>query len=133
MRVDVQTPSVDVAPGETATFELTVFTKPCKLATFFDFAMDRDGHGRASVSLDADCGEHKAGLYHYETTDDGKTWSREPRYEPDAMIRADDVPDDEQPDAPPDGARRTSFETSKAPHVHAGLWARVQPILTIRK
>src|SRR5437763_94350 len=49
------------------TFELVVFRKPCRLATFFDFAMDREGHGRATLSLDSDCGKYKAGLYHYET------------------------------------------------------------------
>lgn len=92
-----------------ATFELLTFNKPCRLATFFDFAMSRDGRGRATLSLDTDCGENKAGLYHYETTDKGKTWSTTPRYEPDAMIPADEVPDDEQPDAPREGAKRTSF------------------------
>jgi hypothetical protein len=94
-----------------ATFQLSVFHKPCKLAEFFDFAMSRDGHGRASVSLDSDCGERKAGIYHFETTDDGKTWSAEPRYEPDAMVRADSVSDDEQPDERAgQGASRTSFQ-----------------------
>lgn len=81
------------------TFQLASFPKPCKLANFFDFAMARDGHGRATLSLDTDCGAVKAGLYHYRTDDDGKTWSTQPAYEPDAMVRADPVPDDEQPDA----------------------------------
>jgi hypothetical protein len=80
-----------------ATFEMTVFHKPCKRAQFFDFAMSRDGHGRASLTLEEDCGSHKAGVYHFETRDDGKTWSAEPRYEPDAMTRAEEVPDEEQP------------------------------------
>jgi hypothetical protein len=94
------------------TFELIAFRKPCRLATFFDFAMDRDGHGRATLSLDSDCGKYKAGLYHYETSDDGKTWSAEPRYEADAMIRADDVPEDEQPNAPSEGAKQTMFRNA---------------------
>jgi hypothetical protein len=99
-----------------ATFALSVFHKPCKLAEFFDFAMSRDGRGRASVSLDTDCGEHKAGIYHFETTDDGKTWNPEPRYEPDAMVRADNVSDDEQPDERAgQGASRTSFRRERAP------------------
>ena len=80
-----------------ATFEMTVFHKPTRHAEFFDFAMSADGRGRATVSLDADSGSHKAGLYHYQTNDDGKTWS-DPVYEPDVMKRADPVPDDEQPD-----------------------------------
>jgi hypothetical protein len=78
-------------------FALKEFRKPCKLATVFDFAMNRSGRGGVTLSLDADCGSHKAGLYHYETTDDGKNWSKIPRFEADAMIRADAVSDDEQP------------------------------------
>ncbi len=80
------------------TFTLKPVTKPCKLATVADFAMSRDGHGRVTLSLDTDCGSIKAGLFHYVTTDDGKTWSKTPRYESDVMIRAESVPDDEQPD-----------------------------------
>lgn len=109
-----------------AAFALSVFNKPCRLASFFDFAMSRDGRGRATLSLDTDVGECKAGLYHYETIDGGKTWSVEPRHEADAMIRADEVPDSEQPDAPLEGAKRTSAERRRdglnaAPVVHAGL------------
>jgi hypothetical protein len=79
------------------TFTLKVMDKPTRLATVADFAMSRNGHGRVTLSLDTDCGKFKAGLYHYDTTDDGKTWSTNPRYEPDAMIQADTVPEDEQP------------------------------------
>jgi hypothetical protein len=86
------------------TFEMTVFRKPTRRAEFFDFAMSADGHGRATVSLDADAGSHKAGLYHYQTNDDGKTWSA-PVYEPDAMKRAVPVPDEEQPDEPSQGTQ----------------------------
>ncbi len=98
------------------TFELTVFHKPCKLAEFFDFTMSRDGHGQATLSLDSDCGPHKAGLYHFETTDDGKTWSTDARYEPDAMIRADNVEDDEQPDAPADDSKKTMSQLRSGPN-----------------
>jgi hypothetical protein len=80
-----------------STFSLKVMDKPCRLATVSDFAMSRNGHGRVTLSLDTDCGKYKPGLYHYDTSDDGKTWSKNPRYEPDAMIQADTVPDDEQP------------------------------------
>lgn len=93
------------------TFSLTVFHKPCRLAQFYDFAMSRDGIGRISLSLDSDCGAHKAGIYHFQTNDEGKTWTTQPRYEPDAMKRADEVPDDEQPAAPSAGTR-TFLRTS---------------------
>ena len=79
------------------TFTLKEFHKPCRLAEVSDFSMSRAGHGEVTLSLDTDCGSNKAGLYHYETIDHGKTWSRIPRYEPDAMVRAETVPDDEQP------------------------------------
>ena len=87
------------------TFTISAFHKPCKLAQFYDFAMSRDGHGRISLTLDTDCGIHKAGVYHFETSDDGKTWSTEPRYEPDVMKRADEVPDEEQPNEPTSGTK----------------------------
>ncbi len=98
-----------------ATFELTVFHKPCKLAAFFDFAMSRDGHGRATVSLDSDCGRNKAGLYHYQTNDDGKTWSSPPHFEPDVMIRSDPVPDEEQPDETDQPGKTSSFPSHNGP------------------
>jgi hypothetical protein len=82
-----------------ATFSFMTFKKPCKMAVFYDFGMTRDGHGRVTIALDTDCGKHKAGLYHYETTDAGVTWPAEPRFEPDAMIHSETVPEDEQPDA----------------------------------
>jgi hypothetical protein len=125
---------LDTAAGETRarfvvahstdggdTFSLRVFQKPCKLATVSDFAMTRDGHGRVTVSLDTECGRSKPGLYNFDTTDDGKTWSDVPRFEPDAMIRADEVPDDEQPE-PKAGPAKTLFhhpgleKTNKAKH-----------------
>lgn len=95
------------------TFRLMPFTKPCKLAQFFDFAMSRDGHGRATVSLDTDCGSYKAGLYHYETADDGKSWSP-PRFEPDVMLRSDPVPDEEQPDQAPSGTKMSLEQKTAA-------------------
>jgi hypothetical protein len=90
-----------------ATFTLREIHKPCKLAVFAHFAMSRSGVGRVSLWLDTDCGSSKAGLYHYETSDHGKSWSNAPRYEPDAMIHADTVPEDEQPDQQVDGPTRT--------------------------
>jgi hypothetical protein len=81
-----------------ATFAFKTFRKPCRMASFYDFGMTRDGHGKMTIALDTDCGRHKAGLYHYETTDAGVTWSAEPRFEPDAMIHSETVPDEEQPD-----------------------------------
>ena len=95
-----------------ATFTLQLIHKPCKLMTFFDFAMDRHGHGRATLSLDADCGKHHPGLYNFVTRDDGKTWSAAPTFEADDMNRADTVPDDEQPggDDSPKG-QRTSLRS----------------------
>jgi hypothetical protein len=93
-----------------ATFVMTVFRKPTRRAEFFDFAMDRDGHGRVTISLDSDVGSHKAGRYHYQTSDDGKTWSA-PQYEPNAMKRAEPVPDEEQPDEG-GGGTKTSMEVS---------------------
>jgi hypothetical protein len=93
------------------TFTISAFHKPCKQAQFFDFAMSRDGHGRMSLTLDTDCGIHKAGVYHFETNDDGKTWSTEPRYEPDVMKRADEVPDEEQPNETTSGTK-TLLRTS---------------------
>jgi len=93
------------------TFKLQVFRKPCKLATVSDFAMSRSGVGRVTLSLDTDCGSNKAGLYHYATTDHGKTWSKPPKFEPDAMIRSDPVPDEEQPDQA-DVPSRTLFKAA---------------------
>jgi hypothetical protein len=91
-------------------FTLTVFSKPCRHAEVFDFLMGRNGHGRITLSLDADCGLFRAGLYHYDTVDDGKTWSKSPRYEADAMVRSDTVPDDQQP-APAEKPIRVLYRT----------------------
>jgi hypothetical protein len=102
-----------------ATFAMTVFHKPTRRAAFFDFTMDRSGHGQATISLDADVGPHKAGLYHYQTTDDGKTWSA-PRYEPDAMKRADPVPDEEQPDEGGGGTKTSMLPDQNGPALAFG-------------
>lgn len=111
-----------------ATFALKVFQKPCRLAGVADFAMSRQGHGRVTLWLDIDCGRNKAGLYHYDTADDGKTWSMNPRYEPDAMIRADSVPDDEQPDDAKSPARtilhRGRARVHVAPRMAGSVTAR---------
>ena len=81
-----------------ATFALTSFRKPCPQATVYDFVLSREGHGRITLSLDAAVGRHKPGLYHYDTTDGGRTWAVKPRFEADGMTRGESVPDDEQPD-----------------------------------
>ena len=78
-------------------FTLHVFHKPCKHAEVYDFSMSRNGHGRITLSLDADFESFHAGLYHYDTADDGKIWSKTPAYEADAMARSETVPDNEQP------------------------------------
>jgi hypothetical protein len=102
------------------TFTLRVFLKPCRLAVVSDFAMTRGGHGRVTLSLDTESGKSKPGLYNYDTADDGATWSDVPRFEPDSMIRADEVPDDEQPE-PKQVTPKTAFHATKAPDVHPGL------------
>jgi hypothetical protein len=109
------------------TFSLKTIKKPCKLATFTDFAMSRDGHGRATLTLDTDCGQYKSGLYHYDTTDDGKTWPAQPRYEPDVMLRAQSVTDDEQPDAAQSASHPVMMRIK--PHRDTGL----RPVLAISK
>ena len=81
------------------TFALTAYDKPCPQASVYDFALARDGHGRVTLSLDTSVGHHRPGLYHYDTADGGRTWATAPRFEPDAMVRADSVPDDDQPEA----------------------------------
>ena len=95
-----------------ATFNLKVFHKPHRLATVSDFAMSKTGCGSVTLSLDADCGPHKMGLYRYDTIDQGKTWTSKPHYEADAMIHSNTVPDGEQP-ADIDHAVRAIF---RAPH-----------------
>lgn len=102
-------------------FTLKVIKKPCKLAIFADFAMSRDGHGRVSLTLDTDCGKFKSGLYHYDTTDDGKTWPDQPRYEPDAMLRAETVPDDEQPDATASASHPVAHRSIRNRHLRTPL------------
>jgi hypothetical protein len=104
------------------TFALSSFHKPCRQASVYDFAMDRAGNGRITLSLDEAVGRHKPGLYHYETTDGGATWTPKPRFEPDAMVRAESVPDEEQPD--------TSATTGKPSHT--GWAGRRRPVVTLR-
>jgi len=86
------------------TFSLQSIKKPVTRCEFFDFAMNADGHGRATVSLDKATNGKGPGLYHFDTTDGGKSWNAA-RYEPDAIERADPVPDDEQPDNAATGSR----------------------------
>ena len=103
-----------------ATWHLSAIHKPVNQADFSDFVMDREGHGRLSVYLSADCPDEtpaskrlagprqpgkrkprrdpiKAGSYHYRTTDGGKTWAMQ--YEADALTPGGDVPDEDQPQA----------------------------------
>ena len=78
------------------TFQVAALRKPCPKAAFADLVMARNGHGRVTLSLAEDCGRFKMGLYHYRTTDGGRTFQR-PQFEPDQTHPAEDVPDDEQP------------------------------------
>lgn len=78
------------------TFHVATLHKPCHKATFADLVMARNGHGRVTLSLAEDCGKFKMGLYHYRTTDGGKSFQR-PQFEADNTKPADDVPDEEQP------------------------------------
>ena len=87
------------------TFALATLRKPCPQADVSDFAMTRGGRGRVTLSLDETVGPNHPGLYHYETADGGRTWSARPRFEPDNMVRADSVPDDEQPDPGTDAGK----------------------------
>lgn len=80
------------------TWQIGVIHKPCEAASFADMVMAKNGRGRFTLNLDADCEENpklKAGLYHYRTTDGGKTWST-PEFEPDATHPAEEVPEEEQ-------------------------------------
>jgi hypothetical protein len=78
------------------TFQVGTLHKPCRKATVADLVMAKNGRGRITLSLGEDCGKLKAGLYHYRTSDGGKTF-HSPQYEPDNTNPAEDVPDDEQP------------------------------------
>jgi hypothetical protein len=85
-----------------ATFDITSIRKPKAIADYGSFAMDRNGHGRLTLYLEATHGRRndRPGYYHYRTTNGGKTWTT-PEYEPDATVPADDVPDDDQPSESP--------------------------------
>ena len=82
------------------TWQVGVIRKPCDNASIYDFVMAKDGRGRFTLNLPDQCPGNeklKPGLYHYRTTDNGKTWST-PNYEPDATKPAEEVPQEEQPD-----------------------------------
>jgi hypothetical protein len=82
-----------------ANWELAMLRKPVYYATFADFAMAGDGHGRISLYVEGDYkGSVKAGYYHYRTLDGGKTWSA-PQWEKDEMTAGEQVPDSQQPEA----------------------------------
>lgn len=78
------------------TFQVATLHKPCKKAAFADLVMAKNGRGRITLSLTEDCGKLKSGLYHYRTTDGGKTFQR-PQFEADATTPGEEVPEDEQP------------------------------------
>ena len=76
------------------TMSLVSLPKPRPTCQFDSFCMDKNGHGRVSVYVDRTKTRlSHAGYYHYRTEDDGKTWTAA-QFEPDAMVPADDAPDD---------------------------------------
>jgi hypothetical protein len=98
------------------TWKTTVIRKPCETAAFYDIVMSADGVGRLTLTLLEDCesNEHlKAGLYHYRTSDGGKSW-RSPEYEADGTHPGDDVTEDEQP-----GSGQTALGISNRSHLAA--------------
>lgn len=97
-RIDTLTIAHSTDGGDT--WAITTLRKPSNEASFYDFAMSRDGHGRLSVQVDESTdppNRIKPGLYHYRTTDGGKTWTAAD-FEPDQTKPADEVPEDEQPE-----------------------------------
>jgi hypothetical protein len=69
--------------------------KTCYYAGFHDFAMADDGSGRVTILLCDDYNdETRAGMYHYRTSDGGRTWSL-PEWEPSAVHRVW-VPDEKE-------------------------------------
>jgi hypothetical protein len=81
------------------TWQLGLIRRPCAQAAFYDMLMSPDGHGRVTLSLETDCEDDptlKPGLFHYRTSDGGRTWTA-PQFEPSGTRPADDVPDEEQP------------------------------------
>jgi hypothetical protein len=81
------------------TFSLTALRKPDAAAAFDSLCVARDGRGRLTVYLAAgDTSDRvRAGYYSFTTADKGRSWSRG-RFEPDALVTATTVSDDEQPD-----------------------------------
>ena len=56
-------------------------TKNARYSTFESFSMNRNGRGSLTVRLDdgLESGQ-RGGYYTYQTSDNGRTWSRKPRY-----------------------------------------------------
>jgi hypothetical protein len=82
------------------------FPKPRASADFDSFSLGPDGKGRLTVYLSGEeASVSRPGYYHYRSADGGKTWSKTPDYEPDAMTPGREVPEDEQPDSPKDIVR----------------------------
>ena len=60
--------------------------------------MDKSGRGRLSVYVAPTKNHaHRAGYYHFRTTDAGQTWSP-PEHEPDNLAPADEVSPEEDPE-----------------------------------
>lgn len=79
------------------TWRLGALRKVCYVAELYDIVMAENGNGRVTLRLASDYTDKlKAGLYHYVTTDGGKSWSA-PQYEADSTVPADEVPEDQQP------------------------------------
>jgi hypothetical protein len=81
------------------TFSLLALRKPDAAAAFDSLCVAPDGHGRLTVYLAAGdaSSQVRAGYYSFTTTDKGRSWTRG-RFEPDALVTAKMVSDDEQPD-----------------------------------
>ena len=97
-----------------ATFALSSLQKPNASADFDSFCIGPDHKGRVTVYLSGDAGPgektFRPGFYHFRTNDGGKTWSS-PQYEPDAMLPARDVPDEDQPSTPESPPRKADWKS----------------------
>jgi hypothetical protein len=95
-----------------STWKFSSITKPTRIGSFNDFAMDRSGRGWLSVDVDAAVSATvRAGVYTYRTTDGGVTWSA-PRFEASDLTPADEVPEDDQPDQDQNTAKSTLLRQS---------------------
>jgi hypothetical protein len=79
------------------TWALSTVHKPRGVGSYDSFSMDKTGHGRLTVHVSGKQSNRSSGFYHFRTSDDGQTWSS-PDFEPDHLKRADEVPEDEDPE-----------------------------------